>query len=208
VIGVNLIPQSLRDARRHRRLVVGWTLSGGIYALALVLGCVVARSLYLADTHALDQQTGDMIHRIATADQNSRSLKSQLAELQAQSQTAHAIADQPDWSLLLGALAGTMDDELTLRDVRIAPITDKKTTVADPLTEPREYSLTIRGLGANSTAISKFVSHLEETKFFDEVKLTHTGREPFMTGMAVSFDLECSFGSATASSAAAPGRRK
>ena len=197
MIGVNLIPQSLREARRHRRLVVRWTVGGGIYALLLVLVCVVARSLYMADCHALDQQTGDMIHRIATADQISRSLKSQLVELHASSQTAHAIADRSDWSMLLSVLANTMDDELALRDVRISPVIDAKTVVVDPLSGPRKYSLTIRGLGENSMAVSKFVSHLEETKFFDEVKLSHTGREPFMTGMAVSFDLDCTFGSAT-----------
>lgn len=207
MIGVNLIPQSLRQARRHRRLVVGWTIGGGVYAVALLLGCVVARSLYVADCHALDQQTGDMVHRIATADQNSRSLKSQLTELQTQSQTAHAIADQTDWSLLLNVLANTMDENLVLRELRIFPAMNSKTTVVDPLTGPKEYSLTIRGLGQSSTDVSRFVSHLEETKFFDEVKLSHTGREPFMTGMAESFDLECSFGSTTAEQSA-PGRKK
>jgi Tfp pilus assembly protein PilN len=207
VIGVNLIPQSLRQARRHRRLVVGWTIGGGVYALALVLGCVVARSLYVADCHALDQQMGDMVHRIATADQNSRSLKAQLVELQAQSQTAHAISDQPDWSMLLNVLANTMDDNLVLRDVKIFPATNSKTVVADALNGPGEYSLTIRGLGQSSADVSRFVSHLEESKFFDEVKLSRTGREPFLTGMAVSFDLECRFGAAAVGQTA-QGRKK
>lgn len=207
MIGVNLIPQSLRQARRHRRRIAGWTVGGGIYALTLLFACVVARSLYLADTHALDQQTAELIHRIATADQNSRLLKSQLAELQAQSQTARAIADQPDWSLLLGVLANTMDDQLVLRELRLAPEKNSKTAVADALSGPQEYSLVIRGLGGNSTAVAKFVSHLEETNFFDEVKLSHTGREPFRTGMAESFDLECTFGS-PAPVQAGPGRRK
>jgi Tfp pilus assembly protein PilN len=202
--GVNLIPVPLRVTRQRRRRVSRWTLACAVYAGALLVSCAMVRSLYLTDRQTLTVEIEQAEKRQSELDRAARQQLAHLAALNDKAQTVHAITDQPDWSVLLAAISITMDDELVLRDLRIAPGSDaggsvRSASATDALTGPRKYQLSLRGIGKTSNAVTKFVSRLEQTKFFDDVKLIRTGREPFMTGMAVSFDLECSFSGSGAS---------
>jgi Tfp pilus assembly protein PilN len=194
---VNLIPQSLRVTRSHQRRMRRWGLACAVYAAALVMSCVVIRGMWSADSRTLNSDIASTGHRIVDANRVISGLRVQIADLQEKSRTSMAIADQPDWSILLAALSATTDDELVLREVRLGPAPGSGASnrnAADALWATRKYQLALRGVARSAAGSSKFVTRLEQMQFFDEVKLLRTSRETFLNGPAVGFEIECTFG--------------
>jgi hypothetical protein len=193
--GVNLIPQPLYAARRRKRRLRRWALGCAAYAAALMMTCALMRGVWCANYRSLDSEIASTNHRIEDANRRIAGLRTQLFELQEQSRTAEAIADQPDWSILQNAVAVQMEDDLVLREVRLgATTTTAVRGVADTLWAPKRYQLSIHGVARTPAGVSKFVSKLEQMQFFDDVKLLRTSREEFLNGPAVSFEVETSFG--------------
>ena len=193
--GVNLIPLPLRLARSHRRRTRRWALACAAYAAALLMTCAVIRGLWSADCLTLNGEIASTGRRIDDANRELSLRRAQLAEMQEQSRVSQAISDQSDWSALLGAVSTQMDDDLVLREVRLgaAPGNEAR-NVADTLTAPRRYELSIHGVSRTSAGVSKFVAELEKMQFFDEVKLVRTSRETFLNVPATGFEVETSFG--------------
>lgn len=195
--GVNLIPQSLRAARSRRRRMRRWTLACAAYGAALLMSCAVIRGLWSSDSRTLNSDIAATAHRIDDANRMIAGLRVQVADLQEKSRTSTAIADQPDWSILLAALSATTDEELVLREVRLGPAPGSgagNRNAADALYATRKYQLALRGVARSAAGSSKFVTRLEQMQFFDEVKLLRTSRETFLNGQAVGFEIECTFG--------------
>ena len=182
-------------ARARRRRVRRWALGCAAYAAALMMTCAVMRGLWSADCRTVDIDIAATSRRIEDANRSIAALRGQLGEMQEKSRTSRTIADQPDWSILLGAISAQVEDDLVLRELRLGSTTGNAArNVADPLTAPRRYQLSLRGVARSPVGVAKFVSRLEQMKFFDDVKLLRTSRETFLSGPAVGFEVETSFG--------------
>lgn len=193
--GVNLIPQPLRAARSRKRRLRRWTLGCSAYAAALMMTCAVMRGLWSADCRSLDGEISSTSRRIDDANRSINGLRAELAEMQEKSRTARNISDQPDWSILMSAVAAQVDDDLVLREVRLGAMPGLSVArVADSLNGPRRFQLSMRGSARNPAGVSRFVSKLEQMQFFDDVKLLRTSRENFLNGPSIGFEVETTFG--------------
>lgn len=186
---VNLIPAHRLTARHRRARLRAWAWALCAYAIVLALACAAVTLLQV------DPETSEALRQVESARNANRKAAATLVEVtkrltqaQAARGTVQVLSDQPDWSFLFAALANRLGDDAVLRDVRL-----RCTTGAKPESTAR-YKLEVRGLGRTQAAVSRFVAELEKTDLFDEVRLLRTGREPFLTGTAVTFDLDCTLG--------------
>jgi hypothetical protein len=193
---VNLIPAARLRARSCRRRLCawGWALTGCVLLLGIVCGLV--RSIYGADDGAVAASltsTRDANRKTGAA---TVAATRRLSQAESTRRTVESLTDRPDWSLLLNLLAQAMDDNLVLREVRLQPMERSSGGAAPTATEARlapveRYRMELRGLGRTQEAVSRFVGRLEHTDVLGEVKVLRRGREPFLAGTAVSFELEC-----------------
>ena len=178
---VNLVPVARREARRRRARGRAWLAAGAVYLLCWLAAGTVARAggsggeQRLLREHALTQTRVDEASADATA--LGRELDRVMLELRAQ----RAVGRQPDWSLLLALLSGTLGDEVVLRSVDLEG-------------RPPGFVLAFLGLAQSQADVSRFVLRLEEISLFESVKLVDARREPFLDGHAVRFGIECVLG--------------
>ncbi len=187
---VNLIPAHRLEARHRRRRLHAWTIAilawAGVLA-ALWLGAWIGltgpdRAL-ARQIHQAQQQMRDQEAAIAA-------LEPELVDAEASLAAGRRVGDEPDWALLLSLVAHWLDDKAVLTRARLAPVDD----IADPNDEleQRQYRLDLAGLAATQAEVSRLVLRLEQAPVFDEVKLVHTQREPFLDDRhAVGFRIEC-----------------
>jgi hypothetical protein len=179
---VNLIPAPRRAARQSRRrlhrwvgALVGW---GG-----LVVAACVASHVSLGRDHAvIASELATTRRRITDLNSRVNELRRTISQLLVQRDTALAISDHPDWSILLALLGQTTADHVVLRDIALKP---------DPSRPSGPILLTLRGFSDSQPAVSQFVLRLQQTELFDEVKLVRTGREPILNTSAVTFEIAC-----------------
>lgn len=206
--GVNLIPAYRRE-RKHRRLRKrGWIVCCTGYAAALVAACAVARAAWLPDTKDMARDLAKASKQVAELEQASASARGKLAEANAMLQTVRAVAEQPDWSILLGALGRSVGDDVVLGVVKLDSIREPSggpvrtagasrggAAAAQAAGRQAErWTLELQGHGRSQGSASQFVVRLQETGLFEDVKLMRTNREPFLTGQAVAFQVQCALG--------------
>jgi hypothetical protein len=103
---INLIPKQRRDASRMRSRLRGWMYACGVYGGAIVLVFVLLRfwrddsAMFAGEISRLAQSANDTQQAINTLTPN-------IQEKQALLEAARAVADQPDWSVLLMLLGKT-----------------------------------------------------------------------------------------------------
>jgi Tfp pilus assembly protein PilN len=185
---INLIPAHRIAARQRRARLRAWGSAVVAYGIALAIACTAVTVLQ-ADPEA--GQTLQQVELTRAANRKASGTLVEAAKRLALAQTSQkmvrVLSDQPDWSLLFAGLGNRLGDDAVLRDIRLRSIS------TGPAGPPR-YKLELRGLGKTQTAVSQFVAALEKSELFDEVRLLRTGREPFLTDNAVSFDLDCTLG--------------
>src|SRR5665213_937838 len=110
------------------------------------------------------------------------------------------IAEQPDWSHLLGVLARQSGDQIVFNSCAVGPNlqADASPAAVPPAAKTpgsgasrTALALTVSGFGRSQLAISQFVLRLEKTGLFARVAV-QTHRETYLGGEAVSFQLICS----------------
>jgi Tfp pilus assembly protein PilN len=225
-MGVNLIPEYRHEARRRRARGRRWMAACVLYASALVFGYGICQATFGGSDPRLAEDLQTMQQDVSSGESTLARLKPELAEAQAKLDATRAVALQPDWSILMAALAQSLGDDVvlsscTLQTQTISPpkspvarsaAGDKKPgSKSSPAPEPERVQVIVNvtGFGRSQVAVSKFVLRLEQMRLFDRVKLIKTSREQFLDGDAVSFQLECPLGTAVTDSAAAdaPGGR-
>jgi hypothetical protein len=193
---VNLIPAARLRARRCRRRLCawGWALTG--YVLLLGSVCGLVKGVYGADHGAVAASLASTREGNRKTSSATVAVTRRLSQAESTRRTVEALTDRPDWSLLLNLLGQAMDDNLVLREVRLQPLDQSSGGTAPTAAEARlapaeRYRMELRGLGRTQEAVSRFVGRLEHTDVLGEVKVLRRGREPFLAGTAVSFDVEC-----------------
>lgn len=182
----NLIPP-YRLSRRHRRQRLrAWLIGSGIYAAALV---AVALLVHQHTASARDR-AGELSAASRDVEQARRAMDLQQRRLNAamvEQAANRAVSHQPDWSILLAALAGELGDQIVFRSCRLDALDESGAASCD-------VAIKLSGLGKGQSAVSQFILRLEESGLFDQVKLIRTAREAMGDSTAVAFELECHFG--------------
>jgi Tfp pilus assembly protein PilN len=188
--GVNLIPTDRRLARQRRTRLRRWIGAGVAWAGLVVAACVGAQCTWGGNFGATASELTRSQQQISELTQKLNAARRQLAEAQISKQTAQALSDQPDWSILFNLLSSTLDDEVMLREIQIEP-QGKGQKAEDRTASNTEYTVSLRGFAKSQPAVSQFVLRLQQNGLFDDVKLLRTGREPVANTSAVTFDIAC-----------------
>lgn len=200
--GINLIPMQRRIHRRVRLRLRVWTfaLIGAVALMALACGLLRARVPVAAVS---DGELDRLAARISELNASLVVASRAAADRELDRDTLTLLRDQPDWSLLLELLASQTGQQTVLREIRLTPVAPTPTSpAARPAgkTAPRQielpsiFKLELRGLCRSTAGVSQFVERIEKTRIFSDAKLVRTGREPFLSGIASNFELECMLG--------------
>jgi Fimbrial assembly protein (PilN) len=178
--GVNLIPTHRRIARHRRRALRGWAATVAGWGGLVVAACVATHFSMGSNYDAVASELADTRQRNIELSSRLHELRRGLTQLNAVRDTALAIRDHPDWSLLLALLGRTTGEQIVLRNISLKP---HASAPSAPLV------LQLRGFTDSQAAASQFVLRLQQLGLFDEVKLLRTGREPILNASAVTFEI-------------------
>ena len=191
--GVNLIPAYRSDTRKRRRRLRRWAALCLGYCVLLGAAYGLCDALFGSDHRALAGEFGKAAQQIAKANRQIQGLQKELAENERLLSANRALADQPDWSLLLAVLAKTLGDQVVLKSCEVKPAwigPGSAATLVPAASQATSFVLAVRGFGRSQAAVTQFVLRLERTELFKEVKLIKINRESFVTAEAVAFQLE------------------
>jgi hypothetical protein len=199
---MNLIPAPRLAARqqriwRGRGVVTCVAYAAIVAAVTLAARTVIGRSSedmpgMLEAAQAEIDRTNSALSKVRTNLDNTESLL----------KSSRAIAEQPDWSLLLGLLAHRGNEEVVLKAVAVRPKDPPPAVAAPPKPgakggkpagPPPEpvILVSITGAAKSQETASKFALGLESTGLFSKVSLLETTRETVADLSLVSFRLEC-----------------
>ncbi len=172
-------------------------LLGGAYAACLAFGA--------DDGKVVLEQMRQSTARFGKAGKEIRGLRASLTEASRRIAASRALAQNPDWSLLLAMVARDLSDDVVLERCSLAPVdagAEEKPS-APPSGAARaealgarevlyqRYLLDLSGFAQTQTGVSQFVLRLENSRLFESVRLIKTQKRQFMDGQAVSFRIEC-----------------
>ncbi len=195
----NLIPAH-RILKRKRALRLSiWMSISVCYGALVIVFCHVSVARYkVANQHDLETQVQTVINEIATSKRNLTALKQEYDEAERVLQAANALGSQPDWSILLTALASHMGDNIVLQSCVLMPLIPPPSPDAPTESPPHDpqgvtgYSLKVTGFGRTQGDVSDFVLRLEGMVLLDTVSLISSRREPFLADNAIVFEIRCS----------------
>jgi hypothetical protein len=190
---INLLPARRREILRTRRLLRIWTIAVPAYCVLLVAVCIAARMVWAAPDSADDRELQSARQSARQTEVSLAVARKDLAALQTRQRMVSMFIDQPDWAAFLRLIGKPLGTNLVLREVKLQQTTanQRGSTAASPRASGATFRLELRGLARSQMDLSSYVKALEETGLFDEVNLLRTGREPFLTGTATSFELNC-----------------
>jgi len=176
-----------------------WIGASASYALLVILFCVVSVARYkVANQDDLEAKIQTVVNEIAMSKRNLEALNEEYDEAERALQAANALGLQPDWSILLTALASQMGDSIVLQSCELVPITPEPApdVPAPVLTHDPQgvdgFTLKVAGFGRTQRDVSEFVLRLEGMVLLDSVSLISSRREPFLTENAIVFEVRCS----------------
>ena len=174
MLTANLLPMSRRRASAREDRAVAWALGVGMLACTLALATAAIRISTRSTTAAATAR------ELAGVEAELSQLATLVSESKARSQraeshlaAARAIADHPDWSLLLNLLGKLRGDQIDL--ARVALGFRKAEANAKPdARQSRGYWVRITGQALDQAAVAKFAVRLEGAGLFDKVTLTES----------------------------------
>lgn len=190
--GVNLIPEARRRAKRCRRRMLFWAKTWVVYAALWAAAYAAADLVTAGDDRALRRERDQVMLDLDSANKGLSAMRDRIGAGRSRLQAGLMVGGQPDWSLLLAYLAETTGDEAVLRGVRLDVPTGGVPAAAKAEAEgPAPVKLELTGFGRTQTVVTELVLRLEQTPIFERVRLIDTRREPFRSGTAVAFRIEC-----------------
>jgi len=192
---INLIPAPRREAKRRRTHRNVCAAACGSYALLLAAALGVAHVMWSGAgaesvevrLAAVQKDTDRLTRETATA-------RAELAAARSTIEANRTVAEQPDWSILLGLLARLTGDDVVLRSIAVAPSLAGQNPTTGKAAAPREVVLEVAGVGRTPLSVSRHVLKLEGTGLFAKVVLLDHNREAYLNDNAIAFRVQCTFG--------------
>ena len=218
---VNLIPTRRILARQRQRHMRRAAVICSSWAVVIAGVCAAGQGVLPGGSAAtggnIDGQLEKVAREVEVNRQAVSTVRDELSGVQATLRATRAIANQPDWSILLALLGHATGDDVMLRSFELQPNAPVAPAVKAAPTPPgarapqpsapaprsAAFVLNLGGLGQSQPAVTQFVLRLERVGLFSRVTLLDTSREPFRDGEATSFRLECVIDGSTAAPGAA-----
>jgi len=206
---INLIPAPRRQARARRARLRSWGVVLVFYTAAVLAGYAACYALKDDESEAMLRESRQASDDVRDCRQEMRRLGVHVAAVERELTATRAVAQHPDWSLLLAVLAKTLSDEVVLEYCALTPVEEEPPEDKDdskdedrPGADPnsleamsaslyRSFRFQVTGVAKAQTAVSRFVLRLEKIGLFDEVKMIKTSRRSFLESRAIGFEVEC-----------------
>lgn len=191
MLTANLLPMSRRRASAREDRAVAWAMGIGVLACSLAVATaairVSTRSTTAAATARELSGVESELAQLATLVDESKA-RAQKAE--SHLAAARAIADHPDWSLLLNLLGRLRGDQIDLARVALGFRKPESSAKSEPK-QPRGYWVRITGQALDQAAVAKFAVRLEGAGLFDKVTLSESKKGAAENAL-VEFQIEAS----------------
>ncbi len=190
MLAANLLPMSRRRASAREDRAVLWMFVVAGLAAALMAATMLIRVSSRSSTAAATARelTGVQaeLERLGTlvAESKSRAQKSD-----SMLAAARAIADHPDWSLLLNLLGKLRGDQVDLARVALGYRKPEANTKPGAKLG-RGYWVRITGQATDQAAVAKFAVRLEDSGLFDKVTLTESKKGTGVGDTLVDFQID------------------
>lgn len=186
---LNLIPKWRRERRKLRARRKAWVIAGCVYAGLLSIGYAGWRFAWHDDERDMAATLTIARHDVEEMTHNIALLRGAAGKTRRALAVTEALLGEPDFSVAL-ALAGRLrGDEVVLNRCSLDAATKGATSLpGDPAGPPR---FSVQGFGRSQAAVSQFALRLERSGLFQSVSVLKSNREPFLSGEAVAFRLEC-----------------
>jgi Tfp pilus assembly protein PilN len=195
MLTANLLPMSRRRAAAREDRIVAWTIGIGLLACALGVATAAIRVSTRSSTAAatarelagVDAELAQLATLVDESKSRAQKAESHLA-------AARAIADHPDWSLLLNLLGTLRGDQIDLARVALGyrkPDANANASVKSDARPARGYWIRITGQALDQAAVAKFAVRLESAGLFDKVTLSES-RKGAAENALVEFQIDAS----------------
>jgi len=174
----NLIPAARRAVKARRRKIRRWSAIGGAY-FGLLAVAAIGIGLFFGSEPVNSAALGKVKAAIVASNATLVSMRGRTAALRREIQLEQEISQQPDWSILLAAVAKRCGDDIVLSGCELAQ-------------SPDSIVLRVEGVGLSNTAVSAFVLRLQEIPVFEQVKLLQTSSKEILGLKGQLFQLTCS----------------
>jgi hypothetical protein len=186
---LNLIPMWRRQQRwlRARRKV--WVIAGCIYAALLTVGYTGWRCAWSEDGRDVSGPLALARHDVDGMSHSIADLRAEMGNVRKALQVNGALIGQPDFSILLALLGQMRGEDVILNRCEFDAATKGTTSLpGDPAAPPRFNAC---GYAKSQAAVTQFALRLERAGPFQSVSVLKSNREPFLSGEAVAFRIEC-----------------
>ena len=197
MILANLLPAARQLARCRNMRTRSWI--GGI-----CIGSIVLTGVFVTVVATWRDDRARLREMLEDSEGFNRTLEDRIAMLDQRLEHAWAglnaaerIRDQPDWSILLAAIAERTGDQIVLSRIgleRPAPTRPRNRTpegaaAAQPRPQPRD--LVLSGTGVSAHQVSLFSVRLEELNLFSRVIIEQSSRDQTGLEGAIVFTIRC-----------------
>lgn len=212
---IDLTPMSIAKTLSGRRRARAWSLGLSSYATALAVG-LGAVMLSAPTSEGVRAKVDRVQADVDGARRELAVVSGEMTRLQRELDAARAVGEHPDWSIVLGLIAGVQQGrEVVLEHARLAPVlptpanqaTTRRrkadTKVQDPPV-PTGYEVLLSGLARTELDASKYALGLEAVGAFDRVTLVSTRARPVDNVTFTAFEIRIDLKEATSLSTEAP----
>jgi Tfp pilus assembly protein PilN len=217
MIRVNLIPEEILVAQLVRARVQRWTVAiiAALAVLAIPFGLDFHHQQQVKELRA---QHAELEQNLTSVRSDVRDVIAEQRKVHGQIERAKALRTKRGWSGLVTLLADCLPNEVWLSNLSTDPPSPRggqkknrsggsvlsrlrkgkeKLTAAPEgnttITIDAPRALVFHGFAADNENLWQFIAQLKATDVFDEVTLVNSGVEPVLAGIAVAFELRCTW---------------
>lgn len=197
MIGVNLLPASFIEVRRRRARIRAWGMICAVHAM-LVAGVGVVTASGGETSTTLRTKVGLAQSRLESKGKEIDALRRTLADRARRVEAVRAIADHPNWSILLEMLATLRGSDVVLERVAIEPDAEPGAGAKPGVAPKPRYLITIEGLARSNAAVLEYALAIQRVGIFESVRPEQTRQRDSGAGDLFGFQLKCVLGEAPA----------
>ncbi len=191
----NLIPTPRREAKRRRGQRNACAAACGAYALLLAASLGVAHLVGPGGSESVEARLAAVEQDTTRLERETAAARAELSAARSTLEANRTVAEQPDWSILMGLLARLTGEDVVLRSISVAPsVASQNVAPGKAPAVPAETVLEVAGVGRSPLSVSRHVLKLEGTGLFAKVVLLEHNREPYLNNNAIVFRVQCTFG--------------
>ena len=212
---IDLTPVSMARTLGGRRRARAWSMGLSAYALVLAaaLGVVLAAA---PRSEGVRAKVARVQAEVDGARRDLAVVSGEMTRLQRELDAARAVGDHPDWSIVLGLIAGVKQGrDVVLEHALLTPVLPaapqatgakrrKTPTKAQDPAVPTGYQIMLSGLARTELDASKFALGLEQVGAFDRVTLVSTRARPIESATYTAFEIRIELNDAASVATEAP----